>query len=444
MNVEAQFDLDVVALQGDDDLTCLLTFQAPVPEDLVDRPGETLVAVVDNSGSMAGGRLSSVQQALHALVDRMRPQDTFSVVTFNSTAQVCVPARSMADHHLPTVHSIIESIRATGGTDLGAGYLLGIAEAERVGSKTGSSVILLSDGHVNGGISDPVQLGGLASGARKQQVTSITIGIGDGYDEVLLNEIATCGQGSHRFAFTPDDAIAVVAQEAGDLLSKSIINAFLRIRPSDPALLHGIGTLHGISRWIDATGGGPVVTIPLGDLYSGETRELLVTFHLPSLESLGQHVIGDFVLDYVSLPAIEAKTITWPITVNVVPGSEAALRMPNPIVSTATLLAEVTQAKREASEALGRGDIEHAHTLMRREADKLSAAVGSLNQDDQRTKDVCGRLEEERDQLEKLARAARQRSAREANLSLMEDVSMNQRGRNDQIRRQRARDRRDF
>jgi Ca-activated chloride channel family protein len=93
VNVEARFDLHVVALQGEDDLTCLLTFQAPVPEDLADRPVETLVAVVDNSGSMQGARLSSVKQALHALVDRMRPQDTFCVVTFNTTAQVCVPTR---------------------------------------------------------------------------------------------------------------------------------------------------------------------------------------------------------------------------------------------------------------------------------------------------------------------------------------------------------------
>lgn len=444
MNVEAQFDLDVVALQGEDDLTCLLTFQAPVPEDLADRPGETLVAVVDNSGSMQGTRLSSVKQALHALVDRMRPQDTFCVVTFNTTAQVCVPTRSIADHHLPSVHSLIESIGATGGTDLAAGYLLGIAEAERAGSKTGASVILLSDGHVNGGISDPVQLGGLALSARHRQVSTITIGIGNGYDEVLLNEIATKGQGHHRFAFTPDDAIAVVAEEAGDLLSKAIINAFLRIRPADPSLLDGIGTLHGIPSWIDTTELGSALTIPLGDLYSGETRELLVTFHIPGLESLGQHAIGDFVLDYVSLPAIESKTITWPITVNVVPGSEAALRMPNPIVTTAALIAEVTNAKREASEALVQGDAKRAERLIRTEVDKLGAAVIAMDRDHDRAVEICGRLDEERDQLEKLARAARHRSAKEASLSLMEDLSMNLRGRNDEKHRKRARERRDF
>jgi len=54
MEFTAQLDLDVVALEAEDDVTCLISLTAPVPEGLAERPGETLIAVVDRSGSMYG------------------------------------------------------------------------------------------------------------------------------------------------------------------------------------------------------------------------------------------------------------------------------------------------------------------------------------------------------------------------------------------------------
>ena len=59
-------------------------------------------------------------------------------------------------------------------------------------------------------------------------------------------------------------------------------------------------------------------------------------------------------------------------------------------------------------------------------------------------RDLRSRLLEEEAQLQRLATAARDRHAEESRKSLMEDVSMNLRGRGDTERRQRARQRRDF
>ncbi len=44
MKLNAKLDVGVLALQQDDEVACLLTFDAPVPVDLV---GETLVVPVD-------------------------------------------------------------------------------------------------------------------------------------------------------------------------------------------------------------------------------------------------------------------------------------------------------------------------------------------------------------------------------------------------------------
>jgi Ca-activated chloride channel family protein len=333
MKINAQLDVDVVALQQDDEVTCLLTLEAPVPTDSDSRPGESLIVVVDRSGSMSGERLASVRQSLHALVDRVRPQDTFGVVTFDDTAAVAVPARAMCDHHTPTVHALVDGIVSGGMTDLTGGYLLGLAEARRHLGATGATVLLLSDGQANSGITDPLQVGALSAQARTERITTGTIGIGEEYDESLLAELSRQGNGPHRFAFTPDDAAAVIAEEAGDLLSKSAINAFVRITPADAELIEHITVMHDLPTWLEAgPTGGKVIVVALGDLYAGEHRELLLRFGVPSVDALGLRDLATLTIDYVALPALEAHSVTWPVAVNVVPGDEAAGRVPDPTV----------------------------------------------------------------------------------------------------------------
>jgi hypothetical protein len=61
MQFTAQLDVDVVALEAEDEVTCLVSLTAPVPEEIADRPGETLIAVVDRSGSMQGGPIEAVR-----------------------------------------------------------------------------------------------------------------------------------------------------------------------------------------------------------------------------------------------------------------------------------------------------------------------------------------------------------------------------------------------
>ena len=445
MKVNAQLDVDVLALQRDDEVTCLLTLEAPVPAEDAGRPGQTVIVVVDRSGSMAGPPLESVRASLHALLGRMRPQDTFGVVVFDDSASIAVPAKPVGAHHLPTVHSLIDAIEPGGCTDLTGGYLLGISEARRCAGVTGATVLLLSDGHANAGIVDPAQVGGLSALAHANGVTSTTVGIGSDYDERLLAEVAAQGSGSHRFAHTPDDAIAVVSEESGDLLNKAIVNAFVRVRPTDPALLPGIGTLHSVPRWVETDAvGAEVIVIPLGDMYAGERRELLVHFDVPGIAALGVRHLADFTIDYVVLPALTSQTITWPMSVNVVPGDEAAGRVPDPTVATAMLLAEATVAKRAATEALMSGDQEKAERLMREQSALLGEAMSGIDESGPNATELRERLAEEQAQLDKLARAARDRDALVASKSLMEDWSMNASGRADSERRRRSRSKRDF
>jgi len=445
MELQARLDVDVVAVQAEDEVTCLLTLTAPVPEDLESRPGETLIAVVDRSGSMAGGRLASVRRALHALVDRLKPQDTFGVVVFDDQALVQVPTRRMDQHDISVVHQLIEAMNTGGMTDLSGGYLLGLSEARRHAGDTGATVVVLSDGHANHGITEPGKLGDVADQARWDRITTTTIGIGDGYDEILLSHLATSGAGSHRFALTDDDAIAVMSEESGDLLNKSIVNAALRLRPMDECLIEGVTTFQALPRWRETDpDGAPVLVIALGDLFAGETREVLLRIRVPALASLGLHHLADLRIEYVALPEVTQQTITWPLAVNVVPGDEASGRIPDPSVVTARLLAETTEAKKKAVDSLRRFDTDSAVEVLEQQTKKLRGHLESLDPNSPEFEGLSDRLAEEQTQLEKLTRGAQVQPAAYSSKSMMEDIAMESTGRNDPRRRKRSREKRDF
>jgi Ca-activated chloride channel family protein len=434
MKFSANFDLDAIALQQEETLTCLIQLEAPIAKEDQDRPAECLIPVLDRSGSMHGEPLNACKQALHTLVDRMKPQDVFGLITFDSRANLQVPARPIKEHDRVAVHQLIESIQPGGNTDLSAGYLLGIDAAKRNLQKTGASLLLLSDGHANAGIQDLTKIGGLASSARADRITSTTIGIGEGYDERLLAEIATKGSGNHRFAHISDDAISILSEESGDLLNKSVINAFLRIAPNDPDLIHNIGTLQDVPKWIETNeNNDPLVVIPLGDIYAGETRELLVQFKIPGLENLGQHAIGDFLIDFVALPSLEQSNITWPISVNVGTQDQAKSRIPNPTVTTAMLITESAKAQREASQSLRRGQTQEATQAIQEQLDRMSNLPNREL------------FENEIAHLTKLVKGIKEQDANRMSKSLYEDSASSLRGRNrDQMRQERSRGKRDF
>jgi Ca-activated chloride channel family protein len=56
-----------------------------------------LAVVLDRSGSMTGAKLEKTKQAAMQLVDRLAPNDIFSLVIFSDEARVLVPAQRVED-----------------------------------------------------------------------------------------------------------------------------------------------------------------------------------------------------------------------------------------------------------------------------------------------------------------------------------------------------------
>lgn len=355
MRINTHLDVDVVAVEQEDTVSVMLELVAPPAPAGGPRLPATVQLVLDRSGSMAGERLDAAKAAIVALVDRLAPEDQLGLVAFDDAVQVVLPAGRLT--HKAAAKAAVRSIEPGGMTDLSGGLLRGLQEARRVAGDGGATVILLSDGLANVGETDPDRLRDVAAGARDRGVTTSTIGIGLGYDETILAELAGGGQGNHAFAETGDAAAAVLAGEVDGLLSKTVQASSLMITMDTP--------VESVTVWNDLpcqpVDGG--LMVELGDLYADETRKVLLSFAVPAKTGLGLAQVAELTLRHVALPSLKEQTVTLPVHVNVVPGDQAAGRIPDPVVRTELAYQQVQDAKKRASEALRDGDHDTAAAL---------------------------------------------------------------------------------
>lgn len=360
MHVTAHLDIDLVALGADEEVSCLVELTAPTPPELATRAPQTVVVVLDRSGSMAGRPLAAAKHAIATLVRRLGPDDRFGLVTFDSSADIVVPAARIADVGTAGILDAVATVRPGGSTDLSAGYLMGLREAGRAAVPGGATVLVLSDGHANAGITDADLLDAVAEQAQRSvATTTATLGLGDGYDEVLLASLARGGSGEHRYAPDVDAAVAEFSGLVDDLLAKSVTGTLLRIQPQH-GLVGGV-RVHGA---LPTRAEGDAIVVNLGDLYAGEERRVLVGLRVPGLPQLGTATVADLELSYTTLPDLTVHTVTLPVSVNVVPGDVARGRVPDARVHVERLIAEVDDVKQEVATRLRVGDRDAATTSL--------------------------------------------------------------------------------
>jgi Ca-activated chloride channel homolog len=373
MKINALLDVNVVAHETTDEVAVLLDIEAPLVVSDVPRRPSSLQVVLDRSGSMAGAPLEGAKQALAALIQRLDPADNFGLVTFDNDAQVVVAAGPLADK--AAVVASITAVHPGGSTDLGAGYLRGLRELRRAvgtttGGTAGGTLLVISDGHVNAGITDVDQFASITSKAYGEGLVTSTLGYGHGYDETLLAAIARSGSGNHVFAADPDAAGAAIAREVDGLLDKVVQAATLTVHfASSVQMLHLYNDLPA-----QGIGAGQVM-IEVGDLYSQEQRKLLMRLQVPAMAALGLAHIATLVLQYVELPGLVEHTVKLPISVNVVPGDEAAHCLPHPTVRSEMLFQDAQASKKRASEAFEIGDLRAGQALLDETNAALDAAL---------------------------------------------------------------------
>lgn len=423
MKLSAIADVGVIAIGTEQSISVMLDITAPEVQSESPRAAQAVQVVLDRSGSMDGERLAAAKHAIAALVSRLSSEDSFGLVVFDNEAQVAVPNRVMGDHDTSEVLGIVSRISSGGSTDMSAGYTLGLSEVKRHLPVGGGSVIMLSDGHANAGVQDPQSFARLASHAADGNVTTSAVGIGRGYNEFLLEAMASGGRGNHVFAEQDDSAIALLLDQVDGLLSKSAMNAHLRFRPhvGGPAA-DFVRLLQRLDCWTE----GEDLVARIGDLVSGENRRCVLDITVPARSVAGELPLVDVVLEYLAVPSLEQHIVTTTLSVTVSPDATDVI-VSNPQVRVERLLAVLQDSKRSAVDAMAMGDDDAA---LKRVADARQSVQAALAASESALDEVTrSRAHDEISDLtqieERIKRADRESSMKFA----MENWSQKSRGR---------------
>ncbi|SCG72726.1 vWA domain-containing protein [Micromonospora inositola] len=198
-------------------------------EDEESRPDAALTFVVDVSGSMGEpGRLDLVQDALHTLVDQLRPTDSIAVVEFSGEARVVREMTRISD--ADQLHDAIDSLRTRDSTNLEAGLVLGYRVA-REGFRPGRTnrVIVLSDGLANAGRTDAEPILRRVRDEAEKEIALLGVGVGSEYGDELMEQLADRGDGFVVYVGERAQARKVFVRQLPATLSVRALDAKVQV-----------------------------------------------------------------------------------------------------------------------------------------------------------------------------------------------------------------------
>ncbi len=231
------------------------------------RTPANIAIVIDRSGSMQGEKIKQAKQAARMAVRRLDGNDIVSIVAYDDTVSVLVPATKASDRE--SILAGINRIEAKGSTALFAGVSKGAAEVRKFLSRDRvNRVILLSDGLANVGPDTPGALGDLGASLVKEGISVPTIGLGLGFNEDLMSQLAQRSDGNHAFVEHSKDLVKIFNYEFGDVLSVVAQEVLITIN-----CRKGIRPIKVLGRPADIAGQRVVATI--NQLYSNQEKYLI-------------------------------------------------------------------------------------------------------------------------------------------------------------------------
>jgi Ca-activated chloride channel homolog len=279
-----------------------------------------LSLVLDKSGSMEGAKIQNLREAAKRVVDRLGPDDVLSIVAFSDRKYLIAESQPVTDKD--ALKRQIDRIRDGGGTAISGGMGQGLFELDKaLGPDRVSRMLLLTDGQTFG---DEEACKRLGKKAGDKGIVVNALGLGDDWNEDLLDAIAGASGGVADFIDSPDKIERFFDQAVQSMQDTVVQNATLVLR-----LANGVTPrqVWQVLPMIANLGYRPLsdrdVQVALGELEKGQPRSLLaellvnprpagryrlaqaeIAYDVPGLGLVGQKVRSDILLDLTADPAL--------------------------------------------------------------------------------------------------------------------------------------------
>ncbi len=329
-----------------------------------------LALVIDTSGSMRDEKkLTYVKQAAIALVNRLRPEDRLSIISYSNAARVVLPSSPMRMER--DARWLIQSLRADGGTNLGAGLIEGYHQLREFTSpRTISRVLLLSDGKANVGITSSVELSRMVLQEADSGISLSSFGVGLDFNEDLMAALSESGRGMYYFIDRPERMQEILAKEFNSV--EQLVAADIQVTITlDPNLR--IEQVFANTYEVR----GNTVSIRFGDLAAGERRRMQVRFQ-PRQRGVGSvNNAAQVQVSYITPGDGGTGTLSRRIGLAYINSQQAMEENRDQDVAERSAVFEANFARKEAAMAFDKGEKKRANSILDTVKNKLKGLAGS-------------------------------------------------------------------
>jgi Ca-activated chloride channel homolog len=182
-----------------------------------------IALVLDRSGSMHGEKLHYARQAAAHVIDLLGDDDRATVLIYDDRVDLLLPSQRMTPEGKRQAKKRIARVQSGGSTFLFGGWMTGCQQlAEAMTDQTFNRVLLLTDGLANVGERNVDRLAFHTHELFMRGISTSCFGVGQGYDEHLLEAMANHGGGSFHFLETLQAIPLVFEREFDEIINVAL------------------------------------------------------------------------------------------------------------------------------------------------------------------------------------------------------------------------------
>lgn len=377
-------EYDSYSLEAQNSVYLNVNLKAPECLEVARQPVD-LVVVLDRSGSMGGPKLELCKKTVAFLIQELSCNDRFSLITYDTTVRTDLPLTKMTTEGKSAVETALRKVKAGSSTNLSGGLLAAIQEIQQPTRKDQldpnpvRSILLLTDGLANHGLTDTNSLVSLLEGSLDPNVSLFTFGYGAGHNAEMLREISQVGRGVYYFVETVDGVTLAFADCLGGLLSVVAQSIKLEIEALGNSNILSIKTRKRVTTLLPSKR----FAIDMGDLYGEEQRDLLIQVALPAIDS-GTNTFSalECSLQYANVlnNCLDKKQAQ--ATLVRVKSLELADRVPNSALSQQKNRILAAEAMERSNVLAQKGQLQEGRVELEKAMAKISENLGALSVED--------------------------------------------------------------
>jgi Ca-activated chloride channel homolog len=319
---------------------------------------------LDCSTSMKNEKLDTVKATAIQLIRKLKPQDIFSVVSFSDRAEVVIPATRQGN--TLKMENRIQLLQTSGGTEIFQGLQASLEEVRRYRNPQYiNHIILLTDGRTYG---DEQACYQLAKKAADENIGISGMGIGSGWNDIFLDQLASLTGGHALLVSQPSDIERLLTEKFANLTQTFAENVSFEYQAGE-----GVEVKYAFRLQPETAPLNLESPLLLGPILQDRPLSVLFEFNLQPQTRITNSI--DLIQGTLEISAASLQIPVYPIPIHIIlPVNEAAqAETPPPAIIQALSKLTLCRIQEKARKEVVAGNYEKATGHLQKLATRLLA-----------------------------------------------------------------------